>query len=642
MPKLLEIHNGYINFFDGYNLALAGVDGLDAVKRQSNIAHLSALKKHILKLKGVKDLEGLTSLNALITWEELQANLVKENVSYGYCRSLKSAFGKVVAAAPKIPTIDTSQVEAVHALFRKNNIATDGPGAVAFFRFFEFLQRTHVDLTDGDAIALDFVKYLESHYKISPLGQCRNNKRFIKSALKSCGVPFKEIKTSPRFPHLESQIEAIKSHLFSNSTPTAADQKPVKRKLQFPTAGEPKKRRSRFDRTKKLRPATWIKTERCLRILLNFLRDRLGSEKFNSLNLVDLLTIANFQDFLDDKYEQDAYTMATVRTYIDSVTRVCVEGWNAKAGGFEKLSCEVVDTTVSQMWSWYYSVATEFKKPGVREKIREAGGLPSYNDLFSHCLKSLTKELTVQNDYLEEMSFSDNGKQQHTLRQIALSLARCVEAALIITFAPRLSDTFNTIKISSISKTKDGSIILNYFPSKTSNRDDPCLVKACVPEWFATLFEVYVTQYHHLIYPNAQLLFPANYEMKVRHEHLAKEGEARMGNHSEARARISRKFFGQDICANDLRKSLISFFAGKIQDCHRYTGHKPDARNLGLTKIELDNYYYPDDHQIIESDKFIHSSIKNHLNLMQDQIDKIRELSMSLNPHKIHQKRKIS
>ena len=137
--------------------------------------------------------------------------------------------------------------------------------------------------------------------------------------------------------------------------------------------------------------------------------------------------------------------------------------------------------------------------------------------------------------------------------RIAIKLRDLIQASFHLYSASRPSDPRQNITTHSLTRISPEFFSLNDLPSKTSGQEKPSTVDMCLPPWLTPVIEVYLDRYQALIHPGTDLLFPADERRKQANASVPHPGPARKGNPYSATARLTKKFFGRAICANNLR-----------------------------------------------------------------------------------------
>ena len=265
-------------------------------------------------------------------------------------------------------------------------------------------------------------------------------------------------------------------------------------------------------------------------------------------------------------------------------------------------------------------IEKQFTKPGVNARLMKRGGPPRFQDLYAKLMASSTDEITRLTKKLAQAARTgDRAAYEAARRQVALGVQEICVMIMLLHFGSRRRDITHALKKSDLRHLTPELILVNYLPSKTSGNDKPSEVDACLPGWFVHLFDLYLERYHAVIYPGAELLFPADIERKKVHAYVAHDGEARNGNIAGWIARKTAKYFGTPNQCNMFRKSLTTLFDVQgLHGVHLFTGHRD--KNSTLTPIEREHYSVISDKSRIDRARNSDQMIQRLVELNDDQI----------------------
>ncbi len=559
---------------------------------------LSALELNLSKAFAINTSDLLIVVDALEARSRLKADLLGRGRTPAYVRNQLSTLNQVLRNAKPVsgPAMKTSPW-----FKRFGTLLNEGspPGekrAVEFFLWFANETKITPDTFDPMKHFPEFGAFLEARTGLSKFGNLRKFKRDVRRLLSQAGYLFPAVVTAPPLPKaMEIAIEKLGFHA-TNSAPTQTTPK-GKRKLFAELEGN----------TSPIRDITWRATAKDLRRYLAFFQTR-NRETFEKMTLADWLTIDRVKEFFIDAHEREAFSAKTGETWISRLNRVYKYAVEQKLLGFEERGREDQKRFSDEIWSLTPHLRKNFRASTTRDRIERNGGIPPWAELhkkFQEQSKIEFKLLKKKKVLSEKLSKEDRSEEA---KKIDLQIAIRTEEYLMVAFhlylACRKRDITHTISITHFKKLSNEFFHLRYAPSKTSGRPKPPYVDVCLPPWLTPIVEDYLERYHSLIYPGAQLLFPADIRNKKSQHKIAHSGEAKEGNYDEWLQRVTLKYFGGRVGVNLFRKSLTTFFAMHgILHSYLFLGHALSARNVGLTAIETEYYLHWSDKERLEHGK---------------------------------------
>ena len=320
MKKNVCLDKGFVHYAKGWRKVETDLRERlgDEFKNNPQWRYFAAMNRFLGEVVG--PIEKLTHLDVFEADSKLRASLTKAGYTRGYIRNILCYFHKVIEDAPVVES-HSEQVKTFDLIFSQlgpeglekiKNVTT----AMKYFK--QFLQRKQVDLTshDGDVMLPEFEEFLCKEcgfFKLST--SLRAYKRAIKRILRQAGFSFSDPKKAPVFSAaIEAWIASLRSHALGIQHADRADHAP-KRKLSEVVKEKRKTAR-------RIKPATWKKTERSLRTYLDWWRERPNVVLNTAQDALVFLHLDRFEEFTDDAHDKNRYTGATVETTVDSLGRV--------------------------------------------------------------------------------------------------------------------------------------------------------------------------------------------------------------------------------------------------------------------------------------------------------------------------------
>lgn len=571
----------YVHYATGEERLKAQLSDAPKEKAKSDMRYIAVVSGTVCELVGAEKPEDVGVIDVSEVGAAIKAKLESKGLSGGYVRNVLMYYRRIVAASDPGDVPARARASWQHHLaWVPESVCAALPGwkvtARYLDQFFTMDGVPTLKSRDGDALVRAFAAFLESRHGLLKDGGVRRHRKNFKAVLQQMDFRFYAAEERAPLPaKMESDLEKIRDLCIGK------DQRKTARG-----------KRALFDEDKRFEAVgenTWKRTEGNLRSYLSCLMK--GKKRVSEI-LVDYLTEECLKNWLQNEaYDREKYTTASANTYIDSLTRVIRSAGFLKIGGFERWSDKEIDELRSSFWKHYFYTTEKLEKPGVNERLRSSGSLPSYSEIYRIFYKNFQeKSGEYQGAMKKWASLNQRDKQSLLLRTRDLFMA-----CIVITFAPRPKDLFETIQASDLERFED-IYLLSYLPSKTSRHKDAPLVHACLPPWFTDFAEFYLKSVRPKINGTSSLLFPGMMGSGV--------GTLR-GNRFEKIRRLTRRYFNREVGPNWMRKILTSAFSEfEISGLNRFLGHKEDryARRL-LTKVERENYLIEESSRIVRQDR---------------------------------------
>ncbi|MDR3608157.1 MAG: hypothetical protein P4M08_12360, partial [Oligoflexia bacterium] len=515
--------------------------------------------------------------------------------------------------------VHSEQVEAferILALHGPTGLAKITNATTAKNYFKDFLYRVEVDLStrDGDKILAAFAAFLckdGGFFKLD--SSLRAYKRAIKKILRAAEFSFADPKKAPVFnATIENWIVTLKNETLKIKIDDDSSSPAPKRKLR-------ERAKETRENAHRVKPATWEKTERNLRVYLGWWRERPNVSLETIQDALSLLSLDCFQDFTDHADEINRYTGSGVETIVDCLSRALRMSVRSHPS---LINAEDAVERKRSLWHYNYDIKPHLKKPGVEFRIQEKGGAPKHYLLFKgfkHSLHEILPGVARDHVLAEWCEKEGNFAQAEKIRyRIAVRVFDLAIMAVWHTFANRPEDLHHRLLAAQVcryQKTEGDVFVLGYQPSKTEGNANPSEVEASLAPWFSDLFDYYLTDCRDRLYPGSTCLFPAQKVMKEKYRQFAHPDEMRRGNLAEWAQRKSYKYFGIALSANEMRKSLATFFeAEELMGLHRFMGHwmghEKQKREQNFTQVAR-GFYIIDavTHDIVRKDTHLYQRI---------------------------------